>query len=108
MPPSSRPGTGLAETVGQRLLALVQPTRKEEGCIRYEIYQSTNNDNDWFIFETWKSTEAFDFHMQTPYVRGSCPGYRKPAPRTSISAFTAYATPTLPGNPRSPTAPGSK
>ncbi|MGW2449237.1 putative quinol monooxygenase [Streptomyces sp. NPDC001675] len=60
---------GFTETVGQRLLGLIEPTRKEEGCVRYEVYQSTENDNDWFIFETWKSKEAFDFHMQTPYVR---------------------------------------
>ena len=58
MPPSSRAGTASRK----RLLALVQPTSKEEGCVRYEVYQSTDNDNDWFIFETWKSKEAFDFH----------------------------------------------
>ncbi|MEU9291554.1 putative quinol monooxygenase [Streptomyces sp. NPDC048275] len=56
------------EDLGQRLLALVAPTRQEEGCLRYEVYQSNEDENAWFIFEMWKSAAAFDFHMRTPYV----------------------------------------
>lgn len=35
---TARPGQSGA--LGQRLLALVGPTRQEPGCIRYDIYQS--------------------------------------------------------------------
>jgi quinol monooxygenase YgiN len=38
---TARPGQ--SDALGQRLLALVGPTRQEPGCVRYDIYQSSNS-----------------------------------------------------------------
>ena len=37
---TARPGQG--DALGQRLLALVGPTRQEPGCLRYDIYRASD------------------------------------------------------------------
>ncbi|AFO46856.1 antibiotic biosynthesis monooxygenase [Pseudomonas alloputida] len=64
---TARPGQSGA--LGQRLLALVGPTRQEPGCVRYDIYQSGDSVEGWLVYEDWHSSEAFDGHLQTPYVQ---------------------------------------
>ncbi|MDB6443742.1 MULTISPECIES: putative quinol monooxygenase [Pseudomonas] len=64
---NARPGQG--EVLGQRLLALVGPTRQEPGCVRYEIYRAADSAERWFVYEDWRSPADFDGHMQTPYVK---------------------------------------
>ncbi len=64
---SAKPGQG--EALGQRLLALVSPTRQEPGCVRYDIYRASHSGDHWFVYEDWRAPEDFDAHMQTPYVR---------------------------------------
>lgn len=64
---TARPGLG--ETLGARLLALVEPTRSELGCLRYDIHRSDEDANLWFVYENWTSQDDFDAHMRTPYVQ---------------------------------------
>ncbi|MEN2395745.1 putative quinol monooxygenase [Pseudomonas halotolerans] len=64
---TARPGQ--RDALGQRLLALVGPTRQEPGCVRYDIYQSSDSADVWCAYEDWRSTTDFDGHMQTPYVQ---------------------------------------
>lgn len=59
---------GQSEALGSHLLALVAPTRREPGCLRYDIYQSKDDPNAWFVYEDWRSQADFQAHMQTPYV----------------------------------------
>jgi quinol monooxygenase YgiN len=61
------PGKG--KQLGDALLALVEPTRQEDGSLRYEIFQHFETENVWIVVEDWTSREAFDHHMNTPYVR---------------------------------------
>ncbi|WP_207458249.1 putative quinol monooxygenase [Azospirillum sp. SYSU D00513] len=63
---TAKPGRG--EELGARLLDLVAPTRREPGCLRYDIYRSTDLADAWFVLEEWRSRADFDAHMQTPYV----------------------------------------
>ncbi|MFK3767305.1 antibiotic biosynthesis monooxygenase [Pseudomonas putida] len=60
---------GQNDALGQRLLALVGPTRQEPGCVRYDIYQSSDSAEGWFVYEDWRSPTDFDGHMQMPYVQ---------------------------------------
>ncbi len=60
--------TGRSEELGARLLELVAPSRSEPGCLRYDIYQSVDDPNAWFVYEDWRSRADFDAHMSTPYV----------------------------------------
>ncbi len=58
---------------GQELLlqaelsALVRPTRKEEGCLAYDLHRSTDVPENFLFFEIWASREAHAAHKQTPH-----------------------------------------
>ena len=58
---------------GQELLleaelrALVNPTRKEEGCLRYDLYRSSETPGAYMFYEIWASREDHRQHTQTPH-----------------------------------------
>jgi quinol monooxygenase YgiN len=49
--------------------ALLKPTRKEDGCINYDLHCSKDDSTLFFLYETWKSREALDEHLNTPYLQ---------------------------------------
>lgn len=46
---------------------LVAETRKENGCIVYEVYQDKDRENILTMIEEWQSEEALAAHMKTPH-----------------------------------------
>lgn len=58
---------------GQELLlqaelsALIHPTRKEEGCILYDLHRSTDVPGDFLFYEVWASRDAHAEHKRTPH-----------------------------------------
>lgn len=44
-------------------------TRKEEGCIAYDFYESQTAPNTFVFNERWRSKEAIDAHFQTEHIR---------------------------------------
>ena len=58
---------------GQELLleaelrALVAPTRREEGCLQYDLYRSTELAGQFFLHEVWESREHHAAHTRTPH-----------------------------------------
>ena len=57
----------------EALVALAQPliaaSRAEPGCIRYQLHRALDDPSLLLFVETWQSREAFDRHMQTPYLQ---------------------------------------
>ena len=53
----------------EALLALIEPTRTEEGCQEYELFVSTDDETQFTFIETWSSLEALEKHLQTPLLR---------------------------------------
>jgi len=49
-------------------LGLIEPTRKEDGCISYDLYQDISNPGKFTFIEHWKSKEHLDVHMKTPHL----------------------------------------
>ena len=47
----------------QLVKELVAETRKEEGCLRYEIQSVDSNPTEFYLVESWKSEEALGLHM---------------------------------------------
>lgn len=47
---------------------LIEPTRKEDGCISYELYQDISNPGKFIFIETWQSKEHLDVHLKTPHL----------------------------------------
>ena len=46
---------------------LVEETLKEEGCIKYGLFQDENNPAILTMIEKWESKEALDNHMKTEH-----------------------------------------
>ena len=51
------------------LLRLIEPSRAEEGCIRYELHQSETDAADFVFLEEWANGAAIVAHMQTRHVQ---------------------------------------
>lgn len=58
---------------GQELLleaelrALVGPTRREQGCLAYDLYRGTELPGAFLLYEVWASRENHRLHAQTPH-----------------------------------------
>ena len=46
---------------------LIDTTRKESGCISYELFAALEEDNRVLFVERWESKQALDAHSQTPH-----------------------------------------
>jgi quinol monooxygenase YgiN len=49
------------------LRALIQPTRKEEGCLQYDLHRALDDPNLFLLHEVWASREHHQAHRQTPH-----------------------------------------
>jgi quinol monooxygenase YgiN len=60
---------GMEEKVKQELLSMVSLTRKEAGCINYDLHQSPDNKAVFLFYENWRSQKDLDDHLQMPYFK---------------------------------------
>jgi len=51
------------------LASLVEPTRKEAGCINYDLHVSLEYPRKFMFHETWTSNEHFEAHMKMALVK---------------------------------------
>jgi quinol monooxygenase YgiN len=51
------------------LLNLVGPTRKERGCISYQLLQNKADPADFTFVEEWESEAAIAAHLSTSHVQ---------------------------------------
>lgn len=59
---------GKEEELRRTLLALVEPTRKEDGCMQYDVHQSTDEPGRFFFYENWSSRGHLDRHLQSAHM----------------------------------------
>ncbi len=59
---------GLEDRVEKELLDLVNKTRKETGCINYDLHVSLDNPKTFVFYENWVSQGCLDDHFQTPHL----------------------------------------
>lgn len=50
------------------LLSIIEPTRREAGCKRYELLQNSADPADFTFVEEWESGAALDAHMKQPHL----------------------------------------
>lgn len=53
--------------VEAELRALVAPTRREEGCLQYDLHRSRELAGQFFLHEVWESCEHHTAHTRTPH-----------------------------------------
>ncbi len=51
------------------LSALVEPTRKEPGCISYNLFQNNQDPTDFALIEEWKNNAALESHLATKHFK---------------------------------------
>ena len=51
------------------LALFIEPTRKEAGCIRYDLVRGPGKPAEFAFIEEWESAEHLDAHLQTAHVR---------------------------------------
>jgi len=49
------------------LRALTAPTRREEGCLTYDLHGSTEAPGSFLLHEVWASREHHRLHTKTPH-----------------------------------------
>ena len=60
---------GMEETVREELLALVNPTRSEPGCINYDLHQAADEKSQFMFYENWKSMDDLEKHRGMPHMK---------------------------------------
>jgi quinol monooxygenase YgiN len=50
---------------------LIEPTRKELGCISYELLQNKSDPSDFTFVEEWESDDAMDAHLKTDHLQNT-------------------------------------
>jgi quinol monooxygenase YgiN len=55
------------------LIRLLAPTRKEAGCVSYDVHQSADDPAKFLFYENWRSKEDLDAHMKSPHLQKLVP-----------------------------------
>ena len=50
------------------LVGLVEPTRKEAGCIGYELLENLEDTREFTFVEEWQGESALEAHFSTDHV----------------------------------------
>ncbi len=61
--------TAKRELVKQELKKLVEISRKEEGCINYDLHQDFENSNLFLFYENWESHDLWKKHLAAPHIQ---------------------------------------
>jgi quinol monooxygenase YgiN len=49
------------------LQAMLEPSRKEPGCLKYVLHRLPESPSVFWFVEEWKSKQALDEHTKTPH-----------------------------------------
>ena len=60
---------GKADAVREILGKLIEPTRREAGCITSELWQNRSNETDFTFVEVWASAAALDAHAVSQHLK---------------------------------------
>ena len=55
------------------LTGLVAPTRKEAGCINYDLHVSPEEASRFLFHENWTSKAHLDAHLQSAHIKALLP-----------------------------------
>jgi quinol monooxygenase YgiN len=82
----ARPGK--EDEARQLLLTLLEPTRREQGCIQYDLHEVVGAPGHFLFYENWQSREALDAHLKSPHFMSAfarIPELSQETPRVLIS-----------------------
>ncbi|MBM6401554.1 putative quinol monooxygenase [Phycicoccus sonneratiae] len=56
------------EDIRAALETLVEATRREEGCLGYDLFESASAPGVFVTVERWTGQDALDAHLGTPHI----------------------------------------
>ncbi|HKF51692.1 MAG TPA: putative quinol monooxygenase [Candidatus Acidoferrales bacterium] len=59
---------GMQQQVREVLLDLVTQTRKEKGCVNYDLHQSQADSKEFVMYENWESAADLDAHARSEHL----------------------------------------
>ena len=59
---------GHEKEVETNLRGLIAPSRKDPGCISYNLHQSIDDPAIFVFYETWESRALLEAHAKTPHL----------------------------------------
>ena len=62
-----RPREGQDLMLGAELRALVTPSRKEEGCLRFDLHRVAEGPGAYLLHEIWETREHHEAHTKTDH-----------------------------------------
>lgn len=62
-----RPREGQEMMLEAELRALIAPTRKEDGCIRYDLHRSAEGPGAFLLHEIWETRQHHTAHTKTDH-----------------------------------------
>lgn len=57
------------EAVKTELLKLIEPTRRERGCIEYRLHQDNGDPAVFVFYENWESSASLEKHTTTDHYK---------------------------------------
>jgi quinol monooxygenase YgiN len=68
-----RAKAGSEQDLGRLLQSLIPETRKEKGCIQYDLHVAVEDPASYAFYERWVDKAALDQHLQTPQLSAALP-----------------------------------
>jgi quinol monooxygenase YgiN len=59
---------GNEDFVREVLEGFVEPTRKEDGCLRYDLFADISDPTRFTYIEEWTTAEALDAHSKSAHI----------------------------------------
>jgi quinol monooxygenase YgiN len=59
---------GMEDEVRRECLALVEPSRRERGCLSYDLHQSATDTGLFLFYENWESLEDLERHLKSAHA----------------------------------------
>ena len=69
--------------VKSQLRQLIEPTRREEGCLQYDLHQDNQDPTVFLFYENWTSRALWQAHMNSAHIKA----YRA-ATEGAVAAFS--------------------
>lgn len=63
--------TDKTEVLNSLLTSLLEPTRQESGCIRFELLQNRDAPTEFAVVSRWQDEQAVQDHIRTGYAQGA-------------------------------------
>ncbi len=86
----------MQQQVREVLLGLVAQTRKEKGCVNYDLHQSLDNPREFVMYENWETPADLDAHARSEHLQafGKAAGHllERPAEITKWNMVSDLAT----------------